>query len=497
MNKYFSLVALAVAAVATSCSTEDLPSGAAQDSNGTTDVTLTASLATPKTRVGMKKENSTTASLYWHENDAISVLTRNEATGVTKDEQFTTTTDTYATTATFSGKISNGAQLVCAAYPYNENHALSSDGSKLTYRLPSAYKYTAVESEIFSTVVSDRVNHTDMPMFGIISEDNKVAFTHLGGMMVIRVDKMPITAGTLTVTSSKQLSGDFTFTLPAAGETAAITTTDGTSANNTVTFTFSEAKEGSAGVFYLPLATGEYTDFQVTLSNSSDYNQTVSYGTQTITRASISAVSLVAQVKIDDHWFVDLGLPSGLLWATTNIGADSPTDYGNYYAWGEITTKEEYTEANYTNNTYSGYDPLPAANDAATQIWGTSCRMPTDAEFEELKDNTERGEATMNEIKGVKVTSKTNGNSIFLPHSGYHIGTEKGQQGEGFSLWSSQRANTREAYSCGSNRGELGTYRNYWWHGYAVRPVSQPQSSVENNSLENTSISSSLDTSWE
>lgn len=495
MNKYFSLVALVVAAVATSCSTEDLPSGASQDSNGTTDVTLTASLATPKTRVGMIR-NGSSASLYWHENDAISVLARNAAANTSSSEKFTTTAATGEATATFSGKINNGAEAVCAAYPYNENHALSSDGTTLTYRLPSAYTYSKVESEIFSTVASDRVNHADMPMFGIISEDNKVDFKHLGGMMVIRVDKMPITAGTLTVTSAKQLSGDFTFTLPTASETAAITTTDGTSANNTVTFTFSEAKEGSAGVFYLPLATGEYTDFEVTLSNSSDYNQTVSYGTQTITRASISAVSLVAQVKINDHWFVDLGLPSGLLWATTNVGADSPTDYGNYYAWGEITTKEEYTETNYTTP-YSGYDPLPAANDAATQIWGTSCRMPTDAEFEELKDNTERAEATMNEIKGVKVTSKTNGNSIFLPHSGYHIGTEKGQQGEGFSLWSSQRASTRLAYSCGSNRGELGTYSNYWWNGYAIRPVSQPQSSVESNSLENTSISSSLDTSWE
>ncbi len=202
-NKYFSLVALAVAALATSCSTEDTPSATPQDRNGATAMTLTATIGAPKTRVGMIRDGSS-ASLYWHENDAICVLTRDEAQGTTKSEEFTTTAETGAETADFSGMIDNGSQAVCAVYPYSKGHALSTDGTTLTFNLPSTYTYTKVESSIFSTLVSDRVNHVNMPMFGTVS-DGKVAFKHMGGMMVIRVDKMPITAGTLTVIADQPM----------------------------------------------------------------------------------------------------------------------------------------------------------------------------------------------------------------------------------------------------------------------------------------------------
>ena len=80
---------------------------------------------------------------------------------------------------------------------------------------------------------------------------------------------------------------------------------------------------------------------------------------------------------INNHTFVDLGLPSGLLWAETNIGAESATDYGNYYAWGETTTKDSYSKpSSYTENPST----LDAVHDAATVNWGA----PTKEEFDEL-----------------------------------------------------------------------------------------------------------------
>lgn len=557
MKKYFSLVVLAAAALATSCSTEDTVSGAPQDSNGTMDMTLTALIGAPQTRVGIIRDGSS-ASLYWHENDAICVLTRNETAGTTKSEQFTTTAATGSETADFSGKINIGSQAVCAVYPYDKKHALSTDGTTLTYNLPSTYEYNTVESSIFSTLTSDRVNHADMPMFGTVS-DGKVAFKHLGGMLVIRVDKMPITAGTLTVTSDMQLSGKFTCALSTddgtdaevggvAGEiiddtadkTVQITTTTGTDDNKTVTFTFRGATEGTPGVFYLPMATGYYTNFQVTLSNGSDYDQTVSYGSQYISRATVSAVSLVAYVKVDGHWFVDLGLPSKVLWATTNIGATLPTDYGTYYAWGETTPQSSetvpegtktYSDASYKfaadnlspyycSSKYSfddgGLTTLEDEDDAAYVNWGTSCHMPTAEELKELRSESNTSwsykyhELTNSNgeiINGFKITSRTNGNSIFLPYTGC---MQKGELAlsDSYDLNFIYRANKLYDYGDGYNvlvyaiivNGACNLEVSSWdrSNGVPVRAVSHPQSStsVENNTLEDTSIGS-LDTNWE
>ena len=114
---------------------------------------------------------------------------------------------------------------------------------------------------------------------------------------------------------------------------------------------------------------------------------------------------------LNGHDWVDLGLPSGTKWATCNVGANSPTAYGNYYAWGETFTKSEYGESNYT---YSDNPTiLPPSADAATANWGNGWRMPTNTEFDELQKRCSW------EWKdgGYKVTGP-NGNSIFLPAAG-------------------------------------------------------------------------------
>ena len=138
------------------------------------------------------------------------------------------------------------------------------------------------------------------------------------------------------------------------------------------------------------------------------------------------------------HEWVDLGLPSGTKWATTNVGANTPEGYGNYYAWGETTTKSPYNWSNYkwcngssssmtkycTSSSYGTVDnktTLDLSDDAAYVNWGSSWRMPTRAEQDELRNTsyTTWTWTTQNGVKGYKVTSKTNGNSIFLPAAGY------------------------------------------------------------------------------
>lgn len=97
-------------------------------------------------------------------------------------------------------------------------------------------------------------------------------------------------------------------------------------------------------------------------------------------------------IVINEHAFIDLGLPSGLLWADRNVGASSPLNGGDYFAWGETEPKETYSEANYKwwNGSFSKYNSfdhkliLEAEDDAASVNWGKECRTPSIADFREL-----------------------------------------------------------------------------------------------------------------
>ena len=118
---------------------------------------------------------------------------------------------------------------------------------------------------------------------------------------------------------------------------------------------------------------------------------------------------------VPSHEYVDLGLPSGLLWATCNVGAETPEDYGDYFAWGETAPKDSYTEDNYTYS--DNPTTLPSDHDAAAANWGGGWRMPTQAEFEELYNNTTMTWTTQNGVNG-RLFTAANGNSLFLPAAG-------------------------------------------------------------------------------
>ena len=138
--------------------------------------------------------------------------------------------------------------------------------------------------------------------------------------------------------------------------------------------------------------------------------------------------------KYNGHAYVDLGL--SVKWATCNVGADSPEDYGDYFAWGETKPKYTYdwntykwcrdtaaTLTKYCTDRYNGTvdnkKQLDLSDDAAHVNWGGSWRMPTHDELIELYEKCSWTWTTRNGVKGYKVTSKTNGHSIFLPAAGY------------------------------------------------------------------------------
>lgn len=173
------------------------------------------------------------------------------------------------------------------------------------------------------------------------------------------------------------------------------------------------------------------------------------------------------------HEYVDLGLTSGLLWATCNVGASSPSDYGNYYAWGETTTKSTYTESNYVYS--DNPTTLPLDKDAARANWGGSWRMPTKAEQDELRSNCTWTWTTMNGVNGYKVTSKTNGKSIFLPAAGSRYYSGLNDDGSSGYYWSSSLYTSYSGTACCLyfNSGKVDWHYDGLRYGQSVRAVCQ------------------------
>ncbi len=178
---------------------------------------------------------------------------------------------------------------------------------------------------------------------------------------------------------------------------------------------------------------------------------------------------------INGHDYVDLGLLSGLKWATCNVGASCPEEYGNYYAWGEIQTKSEYAEEN--SLTYGKDIGNISGNnryDVARAQWGSSWRLPTLAEIQELIDQCKWEWTIEGGHKGYRVIGP-NGNSIFLPAAGYRIGTSVYHQGSDGYYWSGTlyEGNNNDACSLFFYSGFV-----YWYNGdrdigLSVRPVSE------------------------
>ena len=172
------------------------------------------------------------------------------------------------------------------------------------------------------------------------------------------------------------------------------------------------------------------------------------------------------------HEWVDLGL--SVLWATCNVGASSPSDYGNYYAWGETGRKSSYTKENSKNYNVDmpGISGDPKC-DAATANWGKGWRMSTMTEFKELVDKCDWQWTTQGGHNGYKVTGP-NGNSIFLPAAGWRYETSLFYAGDNGGYWSSSPngSNTQLAYNLYFHSGSHSVDCYYRIIGRSVRPVS-------------------------
>lgn len=147
---------------------------------------------------------------------------------------------------------------------------------------------------------------------------------------------------------------------------------------------------------------------------------------------------------------VDLGLPSGIKWASCNVGATKPEEYGGYYAWGETEEKDDCSRDTYLYYIDGAYaflgSEISGTNyDVAHVKWGGSWRLPTEMELQELIDNCDRRMLNYNGIYGMKLTG-SNGNSIFFPAAGYQSRNAFYRKGTYGSYWSGSFYSESDGY---------------------------------------------------
>ena len=215
----------------------------------------------------------------------------------------------------------------------------------------------------------------------------------------------------------------------------------------------------------------------------------------------------------DEHEYVDLGLPSGTLWATCNIGANSPEEFGDYFAWGETEPKDYYGWGNYKwfnfiDDQYfeltkydtdiddgDGKTELDPEDDAAYVNWGPSWSMPTKEQFRELITKCGYGKrATLNGVNG-RLFTGPNGNTLFLPAAGIHYGDDLEYAGSDGYYWSNTLDTSDDLGPVFASTLEFHSYMFYTetyseiriW-GLTVRPVRVPASEqglyIKQDSLE-------------
>ena len=223
--------------------------------------------------------------------------------------------------------------------------------------------------------------------------------------------------------------------------------------------------------------------------------------TETIRLLEVESIIFSEYSILGGHEYVDLELPSGTLWARTNVGANSPEDYGEFFAWGETQPKDNYSWSNYQhaivddsnfwltkycNNYTIGYHnywdtftDLQYGDDAATANWDNEWQMPSNEQWMELinSENTSAAWVTQDGQQGLLVTSNRNGKSIFLPGAGYYKDAQhdaaSASTGYHAIYWSRSLYMQGCEQGCSFYGGQTGfdVYRadRYW--GLSVRPV--------------------------
>ncbi len=519
MKKVYIYCTLAILAI-TACQTKELDVPVLEESNEVIQREAKVFTATIDDDFGLDTKTSLDAegNVLWKQGDQVSIFAAS-----TNNEQYQVSDDSDGKTAGTLNKIPEGSFVAgtgfennVAFYPYASTASITKSGSNYVISditLPATQTYAAAS-----------FGNGAFPMAAVTSSntDMNLKFKNVLGGLKLQLK------GTATIISISIIGNNNEILCGTAQVTAADGAVPSISMTNasakTVTLDCGagvalDAETATSFIIALPpmTMTGGFT--VIVRDAVGKQMEIKTTKTQTISRSNLLKMPAETYeggiLLIGGHQYVDLGLPSGLKWATCNVGATAPADYGDYFAWGETEPKSDYSWETYkfwvyakgANTTYDiniqvnkycteGDPPgaplpywggtgsrddktvLDPEDDAAHVNWGGSWRMPTLDECQELIDNcTWTYSTTPNNVKGMIVTSKSNGNFIFLPMAGWMNGTDLKRAGETGQYWSSALDTD---YPVSARRTYFDKYNsikcsgnNSRRNGLSVRPVSE------------------------
>ena len=389
------------------------------------------------------------AEIHWTAGDKILVNNGTASQTFTLAEGAGTKNGTF----NYDGDYTFGTSNV-AVYP--ETATIS--GNTVSFNMPATQ--TATAAGTFGNGAN--------PMLGTFTDPEALTFTSLCGVLGVSLTGNNVAITGIEIVSNSttdKLNGLFEADCTAANPVLAPAT--GNSGTNRIMLNCTTTLTTTPKEFYIVLPVGVLPQgFTMNVYNG---GTTPIFSKSTASGALVvqwNMVKTMATLEVNAHPYVDLGLPSGLLWATCNVGADSPENYGDYFVWG-CTEPYTNTNCNYSENP----DTLPPEHDAATVKWGDNWRMPTKEEWQELLNHTTVTWTTQNGVNGCLFTA-SNRNNLFLPAAGYCNPDVTNEDSIGY-YWSSSRysklKNRAWYFYFDSDRYIMQDNPRYY--GKSVRPV--------------------------
>ncbi len=451
-------------------------------------LTVTATIAESTTTKTILQPDK---SIYWTAGDAINLFYGSSSSG-----QFVTNIETPAEIASFTGTLTvatgaaeiglGSAQSFWGVYPYNA--ANTCDGSSVTLTVPS-------EQGALAGSFADKLNPSVATAPGL-----GLSFYNLCAPFYFSVTEEGVTSAKFTGNGNEVIAGKVRVTMDSNGKPVAEVVEGEGAKSITITAPEGGFVVGTTYVIILLPQTLE-SGYTLTLSKADYYAKCVVSKSASFVRSQgrskLNADSGLTYVSsIVPLEAIDMGL--SVKWANKNIGASAPENYGDYYAWGETETKENYSwstyafcNGSYTNltkyctmsqcGTVDNKTELENEDDVAHVKLGGNWRIPTASEFDELvnQDNCTWEWTTMNEVNGYKITSKKAGYTdkwIFLPANGCLDGTNYYSVGEHGNYWTSSlylSYSINAVYQGFDSSNINSNYSTRRYRGQAVRAVSE------------------------